>query len=479
MAESLKDKTAKGLFWGGFSNGAQQLLNLLFGIVLARLLDVNDYGMIAMLSIFSLIASTLQEGGFISALTNRRNASHTDFNSVFWFCSAVGFSLYALLAMAAPLISAFYSIDELTPLARLSFLSFAISSLGIAPRAILFKNLKVKQATIINLSALLISGCVGIFLAYNGWAYWGIAWQTITFVSVTTALNFYFAKWHPSLSFSIKPIREMFGFSSKIIVTNIFTIINNDLLSVILGRLYSQHEVGNFNQANKWNSMGHNLITGMINGIAQPVFSSIDNSARQLAVFRKLLRFTALVSFPVMLGICFIAPELIVIAITDKWIESVPLLQILCCWGAFVPIIKLYTNLLISRGLSGIYMWCTIALSAVQLSLICCSYSLGISWIVMIFVATHIAWLLVWHRFVNREIGLRLFDSLRDIAPFLVIAIVAIAASSLVSCHIGNIYLRFAAKIVVTAALYIAIIWRLQARIFHECIDYLLKRHKQ
>ena len=155
---SLKEKTAKGLFWGGFSNGIQQLLNLGFGIVLARLLDASDYGMVGMLTIFSAIAAALQEGGFISALTNRKETLHKDYNAVFWFSLMCSTTIYILLFFAAPLIADFYDTPELIPLSRLSFLGFVISSMSIAPRAYLFKNLRIKDTTVISISSLIVSG---------------------------------------------------------------------------------------------------------------------------------------------------------------------------------------------------------------------------------------------------------------------------------------------------------------------------------
>lgn len=272
---SLKEKTAKGLFWGGFSNGIQQLLNLGFGIVLARLLDASDYGMVGMLTIFSAIAAALQEGGFISALTNRKETLHKDYNAVFWFSLMCSTTIYILLFFAAPLIADFYDTPELIPLSRLSFLGFVISSMSIAPRAYLFKNLRIKDTTVISISSLIVSGIMGITLAANGFAYWGIALQSISFITVMTVLNFYFSRWRPRFRFDFTPIKEMIGFSSKIIITNIFTIINNNLFSVLLGKFYSEREVGNFTQANKWNGMGHTTITGMMNGIAQPVFTRV------------------------------------------------------------------------------------------------------------------------------------------------------------------------------------------------------------
>ena len=196
----------------------------------------------------------------------------------------------------------------------------------------------------------------------------------------------------------------MIGFSSKIIITNIFTIINNNLFSVLLGKFYSEREVGNFTQANKWNGMGHTTITGMINGIAQPVFTRVaDDKARQLAVFRKLLRFTAFISFPAMLGLSLVSKELIIITITEKWLPSADILQLLCIWGAFIPVINLFSNLLISRGHSSIYMWSTISLSLLQIVAVCAIYPYGLEWMLRIFVIINIGW-----RYAERHLSLSL-----------------------------------------------------------------------
>lgn len=476
---SLKEKTAKGLFWGGFSNGAQQLLNLAFGIVLGRLLDASDYGMVGMLTIFSAIASALQEGGFVSALTNRKEVCHKDYNAVFWFSILCSITIYILLFFAAPLIADFYKIPELIPLSRFSFLGFVIASMSIAPRAYLFKNLKIKETTLISISSLGISGTVGILLAANGFAYWGMATQSITFVTVMTILNFYFSHWRPKLEFDFKPIREMIGFSSKLIITNIFNIINNNLFSVLLGKFYSAQEVGNFAQANKWNGMGHTLITGMINGIAQPVFTSVvDDRARQLAIFRKLLRFTAFISFPAMLGLSLVSKELIVITVGAKWLPSAYILQILCIWGAFIPIINLFSNLIISRGHSSIYMWNAICLSVLQLIAVCGMYPYGLEWMLRIFVIINISWLFVWFGFVRREIQLTLYAMLKDLSPYLLLSATLVIGTYYVTLPIENLYLSMAAKVALVAGFYALILWRLQSVIFRESIEFLLKKRR-
>lgn len=477
---SLKEKTAKGLFWGGFSNGMQQVLNLVFGIFLGRLLDRSDYGMVGLLTIFSAVAAALQEGGFISALTNRKNATHRDYNAVFWFSLLCSVTFYIILFLCAPLIARFFGIAELVPLSRVLFLGFVISSLSIAPRAYLFKNLKILETTVISLTALAVSGVVGITLAANGFAYWGLAFQSLSFVTMVTLLNFYFSRWRPSLHIDFRPIREMIGFSSKLLVTNLFTILNNNLFSVVLGKFYSPKEVGDFTQANKWNGMGHTLITNMINGIAQPVFTSIaDDRERQLNVFRKLLRFTAFVSFPAMFGLSLVSKELIVITITEKWLSSAAILQLLCVWGAFIPITSLFSNLVISRGHSSVYMWNTICLSLLQLVAACAMYPFGLEWMLRVFVAIHIGWLFVWLWFVHREIGLTLKHLLKDISPYLLLSALLTVSAHYLTRSIGNLYLSMAVKVVGVAAVYAFVLWKLQSVIFRESVQFLLKRSRK
>ena len=477
MGDGLKEKTAKGLFWGGLSNGVQQLLNLIFGIFLARLLTPADYGMVGMLAIFSLIAATLQESGFTAALANKKEVSHRDYNAVFWFSVLTGCTLYLLLFFASPLIASFYEIPELTPLARYSFLGFLISSFGVAQNAYLFRNLMVKQKSISLIVALLVSGCVGVTMAYFGFAYWGIATQSIVYIATINLCYLYFSPWRPTFNFDFSPIRSMFVFSSKLLLTNIFKHLNDHILTIILGKYYSDKDAGYFSQAHKWNYMGHSLISGMVNGVAQPVLVSTgDERERLQRVFRKMLRFTAFIAFPAMWGLALIVPELIPIAITDKWLPCVPILQILCIGGAFIPIITLYTNMIISRGRSDIYMFGTIAIGLIQMLVMWLLHPYGMQRMVVVYVILNSCWLLVWHYFVWCEIKLSLLSALKDLLPFAVITAMVLFATYHLTACIANAYLLMLSKIVVAALLYMGIMWLSGAKIFKESIQFLFKR---
>lgn len=475
--QSLKDKTAKGLFWGGLSNGMQQLLNLIFGIALARILDAEDYGMIGMLSIFSLIASTLQESGFTAALANKKNISHEDYNAVFWFSLFTSGLLYILLFFLSPYIAEFYHTPALIPLARYTFLGFFIASLGIAHNAYLFRNLKVKQKAFIQLTGLILSNITGVTLALCGMAYWGIATQGLVYVTSNTILFWRYSGWKPTLHISFKPLKSMINFSCKILITNIFSNINNNMLTVILGRFYSQEEVGYFNQANKWTSMGYSTILGTINGIAQPVLRNVsEDTERQCRVFRKMLRFTAFISFSALFGLSLIAPELITITITDKWNESAIIMQILCIGSAFLPIQNLYSNLVISKGKSDIFMWNTIFLGIIQIATALLCYPYGIRTMIFAYISINISWLFVWHYFIWKEIHLTLWDALKDVVPFGVIAVSCMGAAYFLTRSIDNLYLILTAKIAIAAGLYIIIMQLSKSATFKEVINYLSKK---
>lgn len=475
--ESLKEKTAKGLLWGGLSNGLQQLLGLAFGIVLARKLSQADYGLVGMLAIFSAIASCMQEGGFIAALNRKKEVTQRDYNAVFWMSILTSICFYTLFWFAAPLIAYFYDEPRLTSLARYSFLSFLFVSFSIAPRAYIFRNMMVRQSSIVALVSMALSGVVGIVMAYQGYAYWGLATQTIVFTLSVSVLYFWFSGWRPSFHIDLQPIKEIIGFSSKLIVTNIVTSVSSNVLPVLLGRFYSAGSVGNFTQAYKWNTMGHSLITNMLYSIAQPVLTKTeDDRQRQKHVFRKLLRFTAFICFPAMLCLALVSEEFIVILITEKWLESASILRVLCLAGAVMPVSYLFSNLLISRGRSVAYMWCTIALCLAQLLGVTLCVPYGIGRMVIVFVILNICWVGVWFWFSHNEIGLTVGEAIRDVAPYVLLASAAVIGAHFATSSITNIYAALAAKVLIVGISYCAALWLLGSTIFKETVLFLTKK---
>ena len=477
---SLKDKTAQGLFWGFLSSGGTQLLNLIIGIFLARLLTPEEYGIVGMLAIFSLIAVNLQDSGFGVALINIKDIKHNDYNSVFWFNIGVSFLLYALLFMSAPLIAAFYHQPCLTDLSRFVFLGFIFSAIGITPNAVLTRNLMVKQKTIITLLALGISGTVGVVMAFNGFSYWSLATQQVLYNVIICIGRYFYARWWPSLHIDFTPVKQMFSFSYKVLLTSVLGTINNNVLTVIFGRLFLAHDVGNFTQANKWNTMANWLVTGTVSQVAQPVLARInDDKERQRRVFGKLLRFTAFMSFPAMLGLALVAPQFIILAIGSKWEQSIPLLQILCIGGAFLPLYTVYQHLFLSLGKSGIYMWLNVAQIIILIISVLACHSIGFTAMVIAFACVNILWLLAWQFFAKKLIGYGYVDMLRDLLPFLLVTVAVLALTWLLTLPISDMRLLLAVRVLLAAALYALMMKLFRAKIFDECVEFIRSRMKK
>ena len=474
--KSLKQKAAGGMLWGGLSNGLMQLVSAVFGLVLLRYLTPNDYGKVAMLNIFAALANALQESGFMAALCNRREPTHEEYNAVFWFNLLVSASLYIVLWFCAPLIADFYEQQELVSLARVLFLGFLFSGLGTVQRAYLFGHLMVRQTSICSLTAMLLSGIVGIVMAVKGFAYWAIVTQAICFVLVTQLMAWFFSPWRPTLRFNLAPAWKMFGFSSKLMLTNCVNICNLHAFSVLLGKFLGDHTAGIYSNARKWNDMASSTINGMVTSTSQPTLAQVaDDIGRYRQVFRKMLRFICFVSFPAMLGLGLVAQEFILLAGGEKWRESGLILSLLCIHGAFVPITTLYSNLTISRGRSDVNMACTIGQCLAVWAGLILLYPYGFLPMVFYFVALNIAWLAIWQWFAWRLTGLTFMQALKDTMPFLAFTLIVLALTWWLTKGIENLWLLLISRIILAAILYGGIMWASGAKIMRESIHYIFK----
>ena len=477
--KSLKERTARGLLWGGMSNGIMQLLGALFGLALMRLLTPADWGKVYMLNIFAALASTLQESGFIAALCNKKEPTDREYNAVFWFNLIVSGSLYFILWFLAPLIADFYGDPDLIPLARFLFLGFLLSGLGTVQRAYLFGHLMVRETSICGITAMLVSGAVGVTMAWCGFAHWGIVAQSVMFVLVVQLMNWYYSSWRPSLHIDLRPAWEMFNFSSKLLITNVFNILNNHAFSVLLGKYFGNSQAGIYGTARKWDDMAAGTINGMVTAVAQPTLAQVaDDNGRYVQVFRKMLRFVCFISFPALLGLGMIAQEFIVLAGGEKWAESGRILSLLCIHGAFFPITTLYSNLTISRGHSSVNMGCTIGQCLVVWVGLILLYLNGYGMLPMVifFIMLNVGWLCIWQWWAKRLIGLRWHWVALDILPFLFFTIGVLAITWWITQTIDNLWLLMISRIVLAVVLYTSIMWISRAKIMRETMDYILHK---
>ena len=468
---TLKEKTAQGLLWGGLNSGIQQLVGLAFGIVLGRLLAPSDYGMMAMISIFSLVATALQDSGFRTALTNIEHPKHEDYNSVFWFNIIMASSLYVILFLAAPLIGEYYHTPRVVPLCRYAFLSIVIASLGTAQSAYLFKHLRAKQQAEAGALAVILSSLTGVGMAFAGMAYWSLATQGLVYVGINTLLQWHFSPWRPSIhSITFAPVRRMFRFSCKILATTIMTHVNNNVLNILLGHYFTPRDTGNYNQAYQWNTKCYSLVQSMVAQVAQPVLVSLNGEeGRQKDVFRKMMRFTAFITFPLLFGFGLVAKEFIVTAIGEKWLASAQLIQILCLSGATMPLSTLFSNMIISKGRSGTFFWCTFTLGLVQIATMIMIWPMGIRTMVIAYTLLNTSWLLVWLFFVRRLIGYGYWMFFCDVMPFALAAAGVMGVAYVATMPLSNMIALLITRFIIAVVLYYAVMKIARVKILAEC----------
>ena len=479
--DNLKEKTAKGLFWGALNNGTVQVLNVLIGIMLGRKLSPEEWAPIGMIAIFSAIAGNLQSSGFSTAIVNMKAPTSNDYNAVFWFNTLVSAIVYLVLFACAPWIAWFFEQPCLTDLSRFIFLAFFISSFGISTNAYMMKNMMQREMTIVGVTALIISGITAIILAFQGYSYWSLAWQQVINAFVLVVGRWVFVKWRPSFKVDFTPIRQTFRFSMNILITMIINTVNNHILTFVFGKLFTRtpQVVGNFFQAFKWDTMAYQTVGGTIEQVAQPVLVNLrdnEDESREVRVFRKMMRFTAFLAFPAMFGLSLVSEEFILATIGQKLIDCVPLLRVLCIGGAFMPFYSLYKNLIISQGRADLNMWLNISQIVLQFVLIFATYQQGILMVVCAYSILNVVWLLAWQFFAHRMIGLRLVHVLKDTLPFALISGAVMVASHFATMQFDNVYLLLTLRIIMAAVLYVGVMKLLRVKIMDECIKFLFKK---
>lgn len=457
--------------WGGLNSGIQQLVGLAFGIVLGRLLSPSDYGMMAMISIFSLVATALQDSGFRTALTNIEHPKDEDYNSVFWFNIIMASSLYLILFFAAPLIGEYYHTPRVVPLCRYAFLSIVIASFGTAQSAYLFKHLRAKQQAEAGALAVILSSLTGVGMAFAGMAYWSLATQGLVYVGINTLLQWHFSPWRPSIhGITFAPVRRMFRFSCKILATTIMTHVNNNVLNILLGHYFTPRDTGNYNQAYQWNTKCYSLVQSMVAQVAQPVLVSLNGEeGRQKDVFRKMMRFTAFITFPLLFGFGLVAKEFIVTAIGEKWLASAQLIQILCLSGAAMPLSTLFSNMIISKGRSGTFFWCTFTLGLVQIATMVLIWPMGIRSMVIAYTILNTSWLLVWLFFVRRLIGYGYWMFFCDVMPFALAAAGVMGVAYIATMPLSNLIALLISRFIIAVVLYYVVMKIARVKILAEC----------
>ncbi len=338
-SQSLKKDTIKGLSWSLIETASSQGIRFIIGIILARLLVPEMYGLIAMLLIFITLGEIFVDSGFGTALIQKQKITEREICSVFYFNIFVGLIAAILLFFAAPVIAAFYNQPALTPLAQSLSLIFIINSLGMTQSNLLVKRVDFKSLAKLSTIANLISGLIGIALAVMGYGIWSLVIQQISATAARNFLYWFYSTWRPSLLFSINAIRQMLRFSLSILAIGILNRTSESIYYMVIGKLFSATDLGIFSRANQLQSFPSSALAMLVGRVTFPVFAKVQHDPLMLKLgLRKTLTILAFLIFPIMVGVAAVAKPLILVLLTVKWAATIPYLQLLSVVGILFPL---------------------------------------------------------------------------------------------------------------------------------------------
>lgn len=378
MENKLKSKVLSGLFWKLMENGGNNGIQLIVSIVLARLLVTDEFAVIGLLTIFITIANVFIQNGFTTALIQKKDADETDFSSIFYLNLAVSFILYGILFVAAPYIAEFYQRSELIPGLRVLSVVLIIGSVNAIQNAVVVKQLKFRQLCYSGFASSILSGIVGITMAYMKPDYWALIAQQIVYQVVLAIFLWFLVKWRPKLSFSIERVKELFNFGGKLLLSSIIDTIYTNIYGMVIGKRYAG-SLSFYNRGDSYPLFISNNVNGAIQSVMLPALSLEQNNISKLkSMVRRSIVTSSFIMFPIMIGLAAVAKPLIAILLTDKWLPCVPYMQIMCFSYALWPIHTANLQAINAVGRSDIFLKLEIIKIVVGIAVLCISLPFGI-----------------------------------------------------------------------------------------------------
>ena len=427
MSGDLKQKAFSGILWSSVQKFGTMGISFVSNIVLARLLTPEDYGCIGMLMIFILVANTFIDGGFGSALIQKKEPTQEDYSTIFYWNLFLSIVLYVLLFFAAPLIACFYHLPLLSSVLRVQGLVLILNSLSIIQQNRLRKQLLFKKLSVVSIVSALLSLGITIYLAYVGWGVWALVAQQLLMSGFNAVLYWIVGKWKPSFVFSKQSFKELFGFGGYILSSNLINTLCNNVQGLLIGKFFSSVIMGLYAQARKLEEVASTSFSSVVDQVSYPVLSTVQNDKQMLiSVLRKLIMSLAYVCFPMMILLILIGDSLIVLLYSTKWIGCVPYFRILCVAGMAICLQGVNYNAVAAIGKSReLFKW-TIIKRVVGLCLIVLGFWAfkieGLLWGMV--VGSYIIYLMNGY-LVSKYVGYRLSTQFRDLAPIILIALLS------------------------------------------------------
>lgn len=421
--KTLKQKTITGTIWSFIDSFANQGIQFIVGILLARILSPREFGLIGMLAIFIALSQSFVDSGFTHALIRKRDCTQTDYSTVFYFNLVVGIILYLILFFFAGSISAFFNEPQLELLLQVLGIGLILNAFGMIQRTILTKNINFKFQTRVSVIASTLSGIIALTMAYNGSGVWSLVALTLSRFGFSSILLWMWTKWKPSLIFSTRSFKELFSFGNKLLLSGLIDTAYRNIYYLIIGKYFSTAELGYYTRADQFQALPSQQLTGVFGRVSYPILSAIQNDVKKLrTAYKQIIKSTMLITFVFMLGMAAIAKPMILTLIGEQWLPSVIYLQMLCFVGMFYPLHALNLNMLKVQGRSDLFLRLEIIKKILAIPVIIIGIIYGIKIMILgMLINTIIAYFLnsYWS---GKFIGYSSFEQIKDIAPSFILA---------------------------------------------------------
>ncbi|MCX0365173.1 lipopolysaccharide biosynthesis protein [Clostridium perfringens] len=357
MSNNSKETIINSLLWKLMERSGVQGIQFILQIVLARLLTPDDYGIIALIAIFIVIANVFVQSGFNTALIQNKDSNDDDFSSVFYLSFFVATILYIILFLTAPTIANFYGVEQLVPVVRVLAITLFFGAFNSIQNAIIAKTMQFKKLFFSSSIAITISGILGIILAYSGFGVWALVAQQLLNQIIIVIVLLIILKWYPKLVFSFKRIKILFRYGWKLLLSSLIDTIYMNIRSLIIGKIYHPAILGFYNRGDQFPQIIVSNINGAIQSVMLPALSNEqENKEKVKNMVRRAIVTSSFIIFPMMIGLAVVAEPVVKILLTDKWLACVPFMQIFCISYALWPIHTANLQAINALGHSEIYL---------------------------------------------------------------------------------------------------------------------------
>lgn len=477
MPESLKKKTVKGVAWTSLNQVLNMGLGFVIGVILARLLSPSDYGLLAMIAVFNAIAFAFLDSGFGNALIRKPDLTEDDNTTAFFFNLVAGVVLFGIIWVIAPWVSAFYDKPILTPLLRAEGSLLIVSSFKIVQNTQLTRALNFKAKMIIRVVSNILGGASGIISAYCGLGVWALVVMHVADAIISLILLWIISPWRPRGRWNKQSFNYLWGYGSKLLASGLLNTIYNNIYPIIIGKFYSAADLGQYSRAQGYASMPSTSLTGVIQQVTFPVLSQIQDDDQRLGNnYRRMLRFTVFIVFPIMIGMAALAHPLVISLVTDKWAQCVPYLQIICFSSMWYPVHAINLNLLQVKGRSDLFLRLEIIKKALITVVVFVCVPFGIIGICCGSVFTSLACLAINTYYTGKLINVGFVRQMMDMTPTLLASLAMGAVVYFAVMPFGNDVVKLAVGIPLGMVIYLAIVKVFRMPELQEAIDIIHRR---